>query len=473
MRKIFFILLSVVFLINNLYSKENQTKPNIVLINIDDLGWSDVHFQGNPFYETPNIDKLAVEGMVFDNGYASAANCAPSRAALMTGQYSPRHGVYTVATSARGKSKDRKIIPIKNTFFIKKNNLTIANVLQSHGYKTISLGKWHVSSDPTLHGFDTNVGGSVWGQPPGTVWGHRRKGYFSPYKNKYLEDGPKGEYLTDRLTQETINFIKNNKTSPFFVYLAYYSIHTPIQAKQKTIQKYKKKKKTKLKENSAYAAMIENMDENIGKLMTFLDQQNLSKNTLVIFTSDNGAVYKLSKSCSLRAGKGSYYEGGIKVPLIARWTGKIKAGSKCNEPVINIDFFPTFLEIANIKKPKNKILDGVSIYPLLQQKEIKPRSLFWHFPIYLEGGNRESKDKKFRTRPVSVIRSGKWKMHQYFEDNFFELYNLEEDSLERINLVEQNQFKNQLEEMKKKLFAWQKKINAPISFERNNEYQKR
>lgn len=455
---LFFVSLSLIFFINNknLYSKEIKTniKPNIILINIDDLGWSDVHFQGNPFYETPNIDKLASEGMVFDNGYASAANCAPSRAALMTGQYSPRHGVYTVATSSRGKSKDRKIIPIKNTLFIKKDNLTIANVLQSHGYKTISLGKWHVSSNPIFNGFDTNVGGSVWGHPT--------KGYFSPYKNKYLEDGPKGEYLTDRLTQETINFIKDNKKSPFFVYLAYYSIHTPIQAKQKTIQKYKKKKKTKLKENSVYAAMIENMDENIGKLMTFLDQQNLSKNTLVIFTSDNGAVYKLSKSCSLRAGKGSYYEGGIKVPLIARWTGKIKAGSKSSEPVINIDFFPTFLEIANIKKPKNKILDGVSIYPLLQQKKIKPRSLFWHFPIYLEGGNKESKDRKFRTRPVSVIRSGKWKMHQYFEDNSFELYNLEDDSLEKENLTKQN--KNQFKEMKKKTFCLAKKKSVLLFY---------
>ncbi|WP_298262412.1 sulfatase [uncultured Lutibacter sp.] len=410
----------------------NQNKPNIVYINIDDLGWTDLSCYGSTYYETPNIDKLAAKGIRFTNAYASAANCAPSRAGLLSGMYSPRHGIYTVNNSDRGKSKHRKLIPIKNTTVLHDSIITIAEALKKSGYTTASIGKWHLGKTPKTQGFDYNVGGTHAGHP---------QTYFSPYKNPNLKDGPIGEYLTDRLTNEAITFINKNKNAPFFLYLTYYTVHTPIQGKKELIDKYNQKKPTKNHFNPTYAAMVEAMDSNIGKLMSALKNLNLTQKTLIIVTSDNGGLYSVSKQTPLKHGKGSYYEGGVRVPLIINWEAKIKPNTISETPVNNIDFYPTFLEITNTKAPKTQPQDGQSLTPILFNKgTFKKRPLFWHFPIYLQAekgfNNDTGRDPYFRTRPGSTIRYGKWKLHYYYENNEIELYNLKDDISENHNLLE-------------------------------------
>ena len=439
-------------------------KPNIVFINVDDLGWADLSYQGSQYYETPNIDKLSKQGIVFDNAYAPAANCAPSRASTLTGQYTPRHGVYTVGNSSRGRAKDRKLIPTPNMLHIKRSNTTIAHVLKSAGYKTIILGKWHVSQNPLRHGFDINIGGNQNGGP-------YLGGYHSPFKYPNCISQVKGEYLTDRLTDDAITFIKANKQRPFFLYLPYYTVHSPLQPKGNLMAKFKQKPKTRAHSNPAYAAMIMALDQNIGRLMQTLKEQGLADKTVVVFTSDNGGVWKTSKQWPLRAGKGAYYEGGIREPLIIRWPGKIKAGSKSHVPVSSIDFFPTFCQIAGAKIPAGKILDGVNLMPILTGKgSIKKRPLFWHFPIYLQSTvpSLECRDVKFRTRPGSVIRLGRWKLHEYFEDGGLELYDLKLDIGEKNNLAKQNPDK--VKELHGLLKAWRKKIKAPVPRRLNLRY---
>jgi len=440
-----------------------QLKPNIIYINIDDLGWTDLGCQGSDYYETPNIDKLATQGVVFTNAYAPAANCAPSRACCLTGQYTPRHGIYTVNSSSRGKSKDRKLIPVENTHFISDDNLTIAHALKKAGYITCTIGKWHISSDPIKNGFDVNFAGCEWGHP--------KNGYFSPYNNPKLKDGPEGEYLTDRLTTQAIEFIKKNSDKPFFLYFPFYSVHTPIQPKKEKKKKFAKKAPTEAHKNAGYAAMIESVDENVGRVIAALDQTEISDNTLVLFTSDNGGVWKISKQWPLRAGKGSYYEGGIRAPMIVRWPGKIKPGGRCDTPVSGIDFFPTLLDAANIEKPDKKELDGISLMPLFTQKgSMKKRPLFWHFPIYLGKGNNETTHPKFRTRPGSVVRYGDWKLHEYFEDMKLELYNLKDDPGEKKNLADKET--DIVEKLHQMLKKWRQKIKAPIPTQINPEYDK-
>jgi len=443
-----------------------STTPNIIYINVDDLGWADVNYQGkSTFYETPNIDKLSTQGMVFSNAYAPAANCAPSRACCQTGQNTPRHGIYTVGDSSRGNVTDRKLIPIKNTLQIAETNTTIAHSLKQAGYTTCSIGKWHISEDSTINGYDINIAGNHSGSPKG--------GYFSPFKNPNIKDGPKGEHLTDRLTTEAINFVTQNKNKAFYLYLTYYSVHTPLQAKKELVKKYNNKKSTEAHAHSTYAAMIETMDTNIGRLMSTLDKEGLTDNTLVLFTSDNGGIWKISRQWPLRAGKGSYYEGGIREPLIVRWPGKVKAGSHCDVPVSGLDFLPTFIEVAQTKTP-NKILDGNSLVPLLTHTgTLKERPLYWHFPIYLQAyslDNTDSRDNKFRTRPGSVIRLGDWKLHQYFENNDLELYNLKTDIGEKNNLSKKHPEKTK--ELLALLNNWRKETKAPVPTKLNPQYKK-
>ena len=446
---------------------EKNNTPNIIYINIDDLGWKDTDLYGNTFYETPNIDKLASQGMLFTNAYASAANCAPSRACLMTGLNTPRHGIYTVGSSKRGKSIHRKLIPTPNTIFLDTAFITFPEQLQKAGYKTISIGKWHLSDDACDHGFDINIAGTKIGHP---------KSYFSPYKNKNLEDGPEGEYLTDRLTDEAIYFIQKNNNEKFFLYLPYFTIHTPLQGKEDLIEKYKIKAGDSLYFNPTYAAMVEAMDQNIGRILNALDEMKLSDNTLIIFTSDNGGVNAFSSQKPLRAGKGSYYEGGIREPLIIKWPGKINPGSSSDIPVSNIDFYPTLMEIADIKLPENIQLDGQSILPLLRNTENfnTDRPLYWHFPIYLQAVNKQKDDGRdplFRTRPGSVILKGNYKLHEYFEDNALELYNLEIDPGERNNLA--SQMPEKADELYNLLIDWRSKTNAHIPTELNPEYMEK
>jgi arylsulfatase A-like enzyme len=445
-------------------------KPNVIYINIDDLGWKDVGFMGNDYFETPNIDQLAKTGMTFTQGYASASNCAPSRACLLSGKNTPRHGVYTVNTSERGHEKTRKLIPIKNTEHLADSVFTMGGLFKKAGYTTGTFGKWHVTNNPLNNGFDINIGGDERGNPG-------KMGYLAPYnKLPNLEEVPDGENLTDRLTAECIKFIDNNKEKPFFAYLPFYAVHTPLMGKEHLIAKYedklgKKESLSKKEHNKAvYAAMIENVDTNVGRLLKTLDSLQLTENTLIVLTSDNGGVWDISKQDPLRAGKGSYYEGGTRVPYIIKWTNNIKAGVSNKTPITNLDFFPTFAKLLNVQV-SDSTLDGVNILPLLRGDSIEKRPLYWHFPIYLQSSNKskgDGRDVLFRTRPGSTIVVENWKLHHYFEDNSLELYDLNNDIGERKNLALSNPDKTK--ELFRQLNNWRENINAPIPNKLNPNY---
>lgn len=442
---------------------ENAIQPNILLINIDDLGWRDLQFMGSTFYETPNIDALSKQGVIFTNGYAAASNCAPSRACLMTGLWPQRHGIYTVGTSERGESKDRKLIPVKNTVSIDKQFLLLPQTLHQNGYMTCHAGKWHLSDNPLLNGFDVNIGGSHEGHP---------KSYYPPYKNVALK-AEKGKRLTDLITDKTIDFIQHSK-NPFFINFAPYAVHTPIQPVPNLVDKYKNKKVTSNQNNAEYATMVENTDHNVGRLIEALKHSGKLKNTFIIFTSDNGGVTGHSSQHPLRAGKGSYYEGGIRVPFLIVWKGKIKAGQQKETPITNFDIYPTLLDIVGIEKPKNLLLDGKSFAAeIFKNGDLNKRPLFWHFPIYLEANknnNQGTRDPKFRTRPGSVVRYGDWKLHYFYEDDGLELYNLKDDIGEKNNLVVSKPEKAQ--QLYAMLEEWLEETEAPIPTNLNVEYVK-
>lgn len=434
--------------------------PNIVLIMADDLGWKDVGFMGSSYYDTPSLDRLAREGMAFEQAYASAANCAPSRASLMTGQYGTAHGIYTVGSSERGESKTRRIIPAKNETILRSDYFTLAEALQEAGYTTASIGKWHLGEDPCSQGFDMNVGGSQRGHP---------NSYFAPYEGPILE-APEGEYLSDRLTEEALDFMRQNRDRPFFLYLPYYAVHTPIQSKDSLEQKYLARGGKGCQSHSAYAGMVDNLDRCIGLLLAELDQSGLRENTLVIFTSDNGGIREISCQDPLRAGKGSYYEGGIRVPLVFSWPGMINPGMRKEEPVIQLDFYPTLMELTGTEFPAD--LDGLSLWPLLSGNgKLQDRALYFHFPVYLQAyraGYDDGRDPLFRTRPGSVIRMGDWKLHYYYEDGGVELYNLKTDQGERNNLAAVDP--DTTEELLSFLREWLEKENAPVNFSPNPDF---
>jgi arylsulfatase A-like enzyme len=443
----------------------NQRPPNIVFIFIDDMGWRDVGFMGSEYYETPNIDKLASQGMVFTNAYSNAPNCAPARACLLSGQYSPRHGVYTVASSSRGRSKLRKLIPIENTTELDSNIMTFTEAIKPAGYVSASIGKWHLGNGPQFgpvaQGFDFNVGGYSAGHP--------QSGYFVPYKNPELPDGPPGEYLTDRLTNEALNFIETNKDQQFFLYLPHYAVHTPLQAKEDLIEKYKKKPGSNGQNNPKYAAMIESTDEGVGRILDKLDELGLADNTIVFFFSDNGGVKGITSNQPLRGGKGMLYEGGIREPMIVCWPDIVKPGTTSDTPVIGIDLFPTILEMAGVPIPEGKLLDGLSIVPVLKREgDLNREAIFWHFPAYLQGKAEGAKDPHFRTRPAGAVRAGDWKLIEYFEDGDLELYNLADDISEENNLVDS--MPEKADELHQLLLDWRKEVNAPIPTELNPEY---
>ncbi len=440
------------------------TKPNIVLFYADDLGWMDIAMQGSKYYETPNIDRIALEGMRFTNAYANAANCAPSRACLMTGLYPSRHGIYTVGNAARGKAKNRKIIPIDNKRVLDTALLTLPTFLRTKGYQTAIAGKWHLSKDPTDYGFVANFGGFQTGHP---------KSYFSPYKNPNLSDGPVGEHLPDRLANEMVNWIQQQQ-QPFFAYFPFYSVHTPIQARPDLVKKYQGKSPEQYHNKPEYAAMIEAMDLAIGKVLHNIDSLNLMDNTLIIFTADNGAHGGQTLSRPLRGAKGMYYEGGIREPLFIKWAGTVQPNTVNHTPVIGNDLFPTIADILGDKTVEQQ-LDGVSLMPLFQKKSIANRPLFWHFPAYLEmyKNDRAFEDSQgkpwFRTTPVSVIREGDWKLLEYFENGDLELYNLNTDIGEQQNLAKSNPQKRK--ELHQKLKAWRKQTNTPVPTEINPAYE--
>lgn len=437
-------------------------KPNILLIHIDDMGWRDVGFMGSEFYETPNLDEMAADGMIFTNAYATAANCAPSRACLMSGQWTPRHGIYTVGNSDRGKSKDRKLIPVTNNTVLPDSQYILTEALKDAGYVTCHAGKWHLNDNPTTQGFDVNIGGCHAGSPAS---------YYPPYRNVPLNPPSDDYYLTNLVMDKTLEFLKSTDDKPFFLYYSPYAVHGPFQAVKNLLPKYKDKPEWNGQNSADYATMIENLDIQIGRMIDNLKESGKLDNTFILFISDNGGPYMITKQWPLRAGKGSYYEGGIREPMFAYWKDKIPAGTKSPCPVTNLDFYPTILEVAGISKPAGKNLDGTSILPvLLGAGEINERPLFWHFPVYLEKGNAETQDSLFRTRPGSAVRLGDWKLIQYFENNDLELYNLKEDIGEKHNLADTETEK--AEELLEILKTWRNETNAPVPNEINPDYER-
>lgn len=463
-------LLLILLLTSDPSYSQVKKQPNILFILVDDWGWTDLSSAGSQYYETPNIDKLGREGLRFTQAYSVGPNCAPSRASLMTGKYTPRHGIYTVGNSDRGKSADRKLIPIQNNTVLDPSFVTIAEEFKHAGYRTGLIGKWQLGgknkgADAHAQGFDHVIGGT--GGTSSYFYPYNKDGRGSPHEG--IASGKEGEYLTDRLTDEAVKFLDTHQERPFFLYLSYFAVHTPIEARTDIIQKYKGKKGTAYHHNPVYAAMIESADQGIGRVLRQLDALGLAENTLVVFFSDNGGMGAVTAQHPLRGSKGMLYEGGVRVPLIVKWPGKTKPGTQTDSPVIGIDFYPTLLEVANIPKPLNTEVDGQSFVPLLLQKQTPQRDIFWHFPAYLEAykGDKRNKDA-FRTRPASTVRSGDFKLHQFYEDGRIELYNVREDIGETKDLAKSNPAK--AKELKEKLEVWKQQTNAPVPTQLNPEY---
>lgn len=434
-----------------LSGRPEKPRPNVIFILLDDYGYTDAGCYGSKYYETPNIDRLARQGIRFTDAYAACPVSSPTRAAIMTGRYPVNTGITDWIPGRQANSNGLPVDKLKAQPFKQQldlNEVTIAEALQLNGYSTMISGKWHLGSDPKFwpenQGFDVNKGGYGAGQPNKS---NISDGYFSPYGNPKLEDGPVGEYLTDRQTDEAIKFLENSKNKPFFLYLSYYAVHNPMQGKEQLIRRFthkadsmgltrlqaftrekdwiRKTMKDNFKEriiqsNPVYAAMIYSVDENIGKLLQKLEELDIDENTIIIFTSDNGGLSTSegSPTCNspLRAGKGWLYEGGIRVPLIIKVPGIGKKFSEISSPVSSIDFFSTIIDLTGSDKVKTTS-DGVSLIPLLKAGKMKDRPLFWHYPHYSNQG----------VEPGSAVRLGNFKLIDNFEKERQELYDLEKD----------------------------------------------
>jgi arylsulfatase A-like enzyme len=468
---------------------KEKGKPNIIYIMADDLGWQDVGFMGSRWFETPNLDKMAKESLVFNAAYMYPT-CSPSRTAILTGRQSFRTGVYTVPVLERGNNQEN----IFSRWTIGHEHPVYAEPLNKAGYKLIHLGKWHIVGPnpemekeypfqqhlgqpangdtlwiakhkqnymqyyPTGRGFHQNVGGSWWGDPArGYEQGYKSEsgGYKAPFKNPFIDDKEGDEWLTDRLTDEALEFINRNKNEPFFVNLNYYAPHRPTVPRNKEwFQKFLEKAPDsitgqgtkRLEEIAGYATMIASIDENVQRIFDYLNEEGLRENTIVIFTSDNG--YNGIQSCNnrLRGAKGSVYEGGIRVPAFVNWKGRIVPGVS-ETPICGMDYFPTFLELANISD-YNEVLDGESLVSLWKGEKEKERPLFWHLA------------SSYKNPPCSIIRKGKWKLIQFLNDGKVELYNLQDDLKESKNIAVEN------EELTHSLLAeltiWRKDNQVPL-----------
>jgi arylsulfatase A-like enzyme len=442
-------------------------QPNILFIYLDDFGWRDTGFMGSDFYETPELDRLASEGMVFTDAYSCAANCAPARACLLSGQYTPRHHIYNVGTKPRGNAKHRKLEHVPGTETLATNIRTWAHRLQNAGYTTAAIGKWHLSDDPVPYGFDLNIGGTHSGSPP--------RGYYPPHgKVPGLTDAPQDEYLTDRLSDEAIKFIRDNRDKPWALYLTHFAVHTPLNAKRELVAKYEAKEKGELHNHVAMATMIQAVDDGVKQIQTTLDELGLASNTVVLFSSDNGGYGPATDMDPLKGYKGTYYEGGIRVPLFVKWPGVVQAGTTSDEPITGVDIYPTLCDIAGVTLSDKQPVDGQSLLPILkgEKTSLGDRALYWHFPAYLQAYQvwNEQRDPLFRSRPCSIIRVGDWKLHQYFEDGGLELYNLREDIAETTNLADEQAQKAQA--LLARLESWRRQLGAPVPTEANPAYDR-
>jgi len=425
--------------------------PNFIVILMDDMGWRDVGFMGNEFVETPHLDRLAAGGLVYTQAYASAPNCAPTRACLMSGQYPPRHGVYTVVDPRQlPGSPGHKLLAAESKSELAPEFVTIAEALKSGGYATAFFGMWNLGRGrrgpvtPGGQGFDHVV------FPENIGFG----------KNAYFDDD--GKYLSDRLTDEVLSFIEQHRDAPFFVYLPDHAVHAPLNPKPELLRKYERKLAagSDRRDDPAAAATIEAVDQNVGRIVDILKRLQLTDNTVVIFTSDNGGTQQYTPP--LRGSKGELYEGGIRVPLVISWTGLQGTGRRCDVPVVSIDLYPTLLDLAGIDVPDQTHLDGVSLAPLFAgATELPPRPLYWHFPCYVG-----------RATPCSALRVGDDKLIQFFEDGgHVELYNLRSDPAEEHDL---SRSKPELAAaMLRQLESWQQETGAALPRGSNPDYDPR
>jgi arylsulfatase A-like enzyme len=438
---------------------------NVLLIHVDDLGWADIGVLGSDFYETPNIDRLASEGMLFRQSYAAAAICSPSRAALMTGKYPARMGITdwiyarfqgvgtTGLPGEYAENPDQPLRTPKNQGFLPLEEVTLAERMKAHGYTTFHVGKWHLGGEenyPEKQGFDRNFGGNDLGQPPS---------YFDPYEPATLTPfyafdrvtpRDSGEYLTDREGDEIVSFLQS-QDQKFFIHWAPYAVHTPLMAPQELVEKYKRKAGGKQK-NPVYAAMVENLDQNVGKVIAELERLKLTEKTLVIFTSDNGGLMgnpsnPITNNDPLRSQKGYPYEGGIRVPTVVKWPGKVAAGKQSDLPIVTLDWAPTVLDYMGLN-PQELGVDGRSLVEVLKGNTLESRDLFWHFPHY----------RGVDVIPYSIIRSGNYKLIHYFDMQPDELYFLVDDPRETTNLA--NQFPARVSQLKASLKAWWQETGA-------------
>lgn len=424
-----------------------NTKPNILFILVDDLGYHDLGVTGSNFYETPNVDKLAQESMMFSQGYAASRVCSPSRASIMTGKFTARHGITDwigakIGQDWRNRNRFDKLLPANYVQALPKEDITIAEAFKKKGYKTFFAGKWHLGDEgsyPENHGFDINKGGFHSGGPSG--------GFFAPWQNPKLKNKKEGENLTIRLAEETANFIKQHKNSYFFAFLSFYAVHAPIQTTETKWQKYRNKADRlgiaesgykmervlpirQVQDNPIYGGLVETMDDAVGIVLKALKENGLDKNTIVIFTSDNGGVasgdnYSTS-NLPLRGGKGYQWEGGIREPYFIKTPWLNNAGVTENFPVVQIDLYPTLLDLAGIPLNQNQHKDGISLKPLLEGKELNiSRPLYWHYPHY---GNQGGE-------PSSIIQQDGWKLIYYWEDNRQELFKLPSTEKDDLNVA--------------------------------------
>lgn len=441
---------------------------NVLFILVDDLGYMDIG-ANNPwtFYETPHIDGLARNGMRFTSGYAACPVCSPTRASLLTGRYPTRTGVTDWIGAAQPAQWNRPtaLLPAPYRDRLELAEVTLAEAFREAGYRTFFAGKWHLGPEghwPEDQGFEINRGGTDRGGPYG---GNR---YFSPYGNPRLSDGPPGEHLCDRLATETVRFIEANRDRPFFAYLSFYSVHTPLMAREDLKAKYEEKRRRLglearwgqererqvrlVQEHAVYAGMVEAMDQAVGKVLDALDALGLADRTIVVFTSDNGGLATSeghpTSNLPLRAGKGWLYEGGIREALIVRAPGVTRAGSVCNTPVTSPDFYPTLLELTGLPSKPAQHCDGVSFVPLLRGKALKRRSLFWHYPHYGNQGGA----------PSGAVRHGDWKLIEWYEDGRLELFNLRRDVGEQTNVAAQHPGK--VKDLEARLATWRRDTGA-------------
>lgn len=416
--------------------------PNVVVILVDDLGGTDLGCYGSRFFETPNLDRLAREGLRFTQAYSACTVCSPTRAALLTGKYPARlHVTDWIPGHQRPAAKLR--VP-DWTMYLSPSERTLAEALSSAGYATASIGKWHLGGPeyfPEKHGFDRNVGGTHRGQPPS---------YFSPYKIETLPDGPAGEFLTDREAAEAVKFIRENRDRPFFLYLPHHAVHTPLMGKQTVVEKYRAKAKPgDPQANATYAALVESVDDSVGRLLKVLEEEKLAQDTVVVFTSDNGGLLRSTTNLGMRAGKGSSYEGGVRIPLIVRWPARVRPGRTSDTPAITMDLYPTLLEAAGVKREPEQVIDGRSLMPLLRGRGgLGRKALFWHYPHYHPGG----------ATPYSAIRDGDLKLLEFYEDGRLELYDLKADPEEKRDLALERPEK--AAELHKRLVRWRREVGA-------------